>query len=77
MRDPEQSPDDSSTETYRKERGERGAASETGATAPAPSLGASIRGAVGSEGGPEDSSGSPGSDDDRAATEQKDGNDHG
>lgn len=73
MRDhPDKSPDDVSTPSYRKERGEKVSA-EDHAGAPVPSVGASIRGPIASEVVPEEDSASPGSDADRAAAKERDG----
>ena len=71
MRHPDQSPDDTSTQSYREEQGEEGQTGDEVAPPPPPSLGASIRGAVGAEGAPNDSA-SPGADADRDAARERD-----
>lgn len=71
MPQPEQSRDDTSTQSHREEQGKKGQTTDDAASQPAPSLGASIRGAVGSEGAAEEETGSRGADANRTAARER------
>ena len=75
VRENDQSPDDISTTSYREEQGKEARTDNSAASKPAPSLGALVRGPIGSEAGPNEQSGSPESEADRDAARAREGAD--